>query len=77
MARLAILISSDDISIAEYNDQVMNRGSEHDSIQAVINLLKKSLAGCGPEVTIEMTSRDNDVSISTSGTGSDQETVDI
>lgn len=73
-ARLNVLITSTDLSIAGFNDAVMDRAGSKEAAQALINLLKKFVAGASSDVfTVEITSRDSDVSVGTSGSGSDQE----
>ncbi len=77
MARLAILINSANTSIADFNGDVMGRGGPHEAVNAIINLLKGAVAGAEKDMVIEVTSRDDDVVIATSGTGSQQETHNI
>lgn len=76
MARLAILINSAH-TIQEFNEKVLDGADAHEIAKQLINLLKGGLSGSEKDMTIEITSRDNDVVITTSGTGSVQKTVTL
>lgn len=72
MAYLVLVVESDD-SIDDLNAKVQS-SNKHHAMQKLVNYLKGSQSGAGSHLTVEVTSRDSDVVVSTSGTNSDQKT---
>lgn len=74
MARLVVVINSSEESIADLNSKVFHLDDRMAAMRALINFLKASMSGHGKSITAEITTRDNDVVVSTSGSGSQQKT---
>lgn len=77
MARLVLVINSANESIEQLNGKVMDRGGAHEAVQALKNFLAGALSGAGHDLTVEITTRDTDVIVATSGANSKQETHNI
>lgn len=76
MARLVIVVNVSGQSIADFNSECIKSTKPHESIRGVVNELEAILAGTR-DGTVQVTSRDTDPSVATSGTGSTQATFDL
>ena len=76
MAYLDVEISVSNQSIADFNAKVQRAGKPHESVNNLINVLSALLNG-SLDGSIQITSRDSTASISTSGSGSQQESYTI
>lgn len=78
MAFLVLVIDSNDDDIAQLNSKALSRASAnpHEGATRARNYLDRILAGT-TSASIEVTSRDSDPSVSTSGAGSKQETYNL
>lgn len=74
MARVVMVIDVPESSIDQLNDKLMDASDAHNSVQKLKNFLSGALSGAGKDMTIETTTRDTDVAVTTSGTNSKQET---
>ena len=71
MAYLVIVINSSD-SIEQLNSSVQS-STPQDASKKLANYLKAAASGYGPRISsMEITTRDSDVSVSTSGSNSQQ-----
>lgn len=71
-ARLVLVITVDD-SIGELNSKIHRPGKQREAVQNCINHLTALGAGM-KSGTVQITTRDSDPSVTTSGTDSTQET---
>lgn len=70
MAHLVLVIDTDD-SIAELNARIASKSAPKEGTHALLNYLSAINGGSKP-ADIQVTTRDTDPSVSTSGTGSTQ-----
>lgn len=75
MAYVVLVIEAPEHSIADLNDK-LQRGDAHEGVKACANYFKGALAGVN-DISVEVTTRDSDVAVSTSGTGSQQNTYNL
>lgn len=73
MAYLVLVINAPNLSIEDLNERAQLPTKVQESIQGSINLLTGIESGTIP-ASIQVTTRDSAPSISTSGSGSEQET---
>lgn len=74
MAVLVLQVNVPGLQIGDLNDKCINPGDKQDILNGVANLIM-AMASHNQEGTVQITSRDSTVSVSTSGTGSTQKTV--
>jgi hypothetical protein len=77
MARVVLVIDSSDQTIGQLNGKLMDGADGHEAVKKLINYFKGVVGGTEKDITLEITTRDNDVVVSTSGSGSKQETHNI
>lgn len=75
MAYLVLVINCPNNSIGDLNNRIQNPGNLNDPINKCGNLLS-AIAGGKIAASVQATTRDTDPSVSTSGTGSTQDTYD-
>lgn len=75
MAYLVLVIEAPSQTIEQLNDKVQ-RADGHEGVRLCANYLVGALAGVN-DISVEVTTRDSDVSVSTSGTGSQQNTHNL
>jgi len=75
MAYIVLVINAPNNSIVDLNNRCQFPGNTQESLLACKQLLKAIVAGHLP-ASVQVTTRDTDPSVGTSGSGSDQETYD-
>lgn len=76
MAFVVLVIETPKDSIAELNSKIQRPGKPHEAVVQARNYLDGILAGC-TDSSVQITSRDTDPSVSTSGSGSEQESYNL
>lgn len=76
MAYVCLVIEVPAASIAQLNSDVQRPGKPHEAVVQARNLLDGLLAGT-KDGEVQITTRDTDPSISTSGSGSQQESYNL
>ena len=77
MSRVVLVINDPNATIAQLNAQLqMDSPEKNRTINALVDYLMGAAMGNVAAGSVEVTTRDNDVSVSTSGTNSTQITVD-
>lgn len=78
MSRVVLVINDPNSSIEQLNAELdMASPEKSRTINALIDYLTGCVVGNNPAGEIEVTTRDSDVAVSTSGTGSTQITVSV
>lgn len=75
MAYIVLVINAPDHSIGDLNNRCQNPGNLNDPINKCGNLLA-AIAGGKIPASVQVTTRDTDPSVATSGSGSQQQTYD-
>lgn len=76
MAFLVLVINSSQDSIANLNSKIQTPGKPQEAVVNARNFLDALLAGC-TDGTVQITTRSTDPSVSTAGTGSEQENYNL
>lgn len=72
MAFIVVEVEISNQSIADLNDKVQRAGKPHETVNNLTNLLDALKAGA-LDGTVQVTTRDTTATVTTSGTGSQQE----
>lgn len=75
MAFLVLVIDTSD-SIADLNGKIQRPTNPHEAIANARNYLDAIMGGT-KDASVQMTTRDSDPSVGTSGSGSEQESYDL